>query len=317
MRLGAHTSIAGGISLAVGRAEADGSEALQVFTRNARGWTSPPLLPEEARAFRRGTRRLGLSAIAHGSYLVNLATEDSLLRARSISAVVEELRRCAALAIPCLVLHPGSHPDVQTGLRRVARALDDIHAETAGFAPRVCLEVTAGPGNCLGWRLEHLEEILLQASAPDRLGICLDTCHLFAAGYDISTARGMTAVLDEAIRRFGRRRLRAFHLNDSVGPLGCRRDRHAEFGCGQLGWAGLRALLRDARFRDTPAVLETPGPERYRAMLKTLRALGRPPRRPRRPRPKKPTISATWMVQARVLERVAVRAEAGPSAAKR
>ena len=273
MRLGAQASIAGGISLAVARAHADGAECFQVFTRSARGWTSPPLLPAEARAFRRESRARALPAIAHGSYLVNLATEDSILRERSLHAVVEELRRCAALAIPCLVLHPGSHPDVRSGLRRVARALDDIHAETAGLSPRVCLEVTAGPGHCLGHRLEHLEEVLSLVSAPERVGVCLDTCHLFAAGYDISTARGMREVLDESIRRFGRRRLRCFHLNDSVGPLGCRRDRHAEIGRGTMGLEGFRALVRDVRFLKTPAVLETPRPDRYAATLTRLRAM--------------------------------------------
>lgn len=283
VRLGAQASIAGGISLAIGRAHADGGECLQVFTRSARGWTSPPLPLAEARAFRREARTRALPAIAHGSYLVNLATEDSLLRSRSLAAVVDELQRCAALGIRCLVLHPGSHPHVQTGLRRIARALDDIHAETPGLAPRICLEVTAGQGNCLGHRLEHLEEILLLTAAPERVGICLDTCHLFAAGYDVSTARGMTAVLDESIRRFGRRRIRCFHLNDSVGPLGCRRDRHAEIGKGMLGLGGFRALVNDVRFAGTPAVLETPRPDHYQATLGLLRRMVRPgPRQPAR-----------------------------------
>jgi deoxyribonuclease-4 len=274
--LGAHTSIAGGASLAISRASADGAECLQLFTRSARGWTSPPLPEAEARAFRRAARKTALPAIAHGSYLVNLATEDSVLLGRSVAAVVDELQRCAALSIPCLVLHPGSHPHAPTGLRRIARALDDIHAQTPGLRPRVCLEVTAGQGNCLGFRLEHLEEILLLTAAPDRVGICLDTCHLFAAGYDVSTARGMTAVLDESLRRFGRRRIRCFHLNDSVGPRGCRKDRHAEIGKGLLGLAGLRALVNDARFAGTPAVLETPRPDRYRHTLRRLRGMRRP-----------------------------------------
>ena len=274
--LGAHTSIAGGASLAIGRAGKDGGECLQLFTRSARGWTSPALPEAEARAFRREARKHALPAIAHGSYLVNLATEDAVLRSRSMAAVVDELQRCAALGISCLVLHPGSHPDTALGLRLVARALDAIHAETAGLRPRVCLEVTAGQGNCLGHRLEHLEEILLRTSAPERVGICLDTCHLFAAGYDVSTARGMTAVLDESLRRFGRRRIRCFHLNDSVGPRGCRKDRHAEIGKGLLGLGGFRALINDARFAGTPAVLETPRPESYRTTLRRLRAMLRP-----------------------------------------
>jgi deoxyribonuclease IV len=287
VRLGAHASIAGGISLAVGRAHADGGECLQVFTRNARGWTSPPLPKEEARAFRRAARALCLPAIAHGSYLVNLATEDRVLRRRSLAAVVEELRRCAALGIGCLVLHPGSHPSLEKGVRLIARALDDIHEETRGLSPRICLEVTAGQGNCIGHRLEQLEEIVSLCQAPGRLGICLDTCHLFAAGYDVSTARGMRAVLDESVRRFGVRRIRCFHLNDSVGPLGCRRDRHAEIGKGMLGLLGLRALVNDVRFAGKPAVLETPYPERYAEALALLRGLKRPVRAkgPRRPGP--------------------------------
>jgi len=273
MRLGAHTSTAGGISQAIARAHADGGQSLQVFTRSARGWTSPPLLQAEALSFRRQARARGLTPIAHGSYLVNLATEDPLLRERSLAAVVEELQRCAALGIASLVLHPGSHPDVRTGLRRVARSLDDIHARAPGLGPRVCLEVTAGQGNCLGWRLEHLEEILSRTRHASRLGICLDTCHLFAAGYDVSTEAGMMAVLDESIRRFGLRRIRCFHLNDSVGPLGCRKDRHAELGRGAMGLGGFRALVNDARFRHTPAVLETPRPDRTRETLRRLQSL--------------------------------------------
>jgi len=273
MRLGAHTSTAGGICQAIARAHHHGGTSLQVFTRSARGWTSPPLAEDEARAFRRQARAAALAPIAHGSYLVNLATEDPQLRERSLSAVLDELQRCAALGIPSLVLHPGSHPHLRTGLRRVARALDDIHARTPGLLPRICLEVTAGQGNCLGWRLEHLEDVLMHASDASRLGICLDTCHLFAAGYDVSTEAGMTAVLDESIRRFGRRRIRCFHLNDSVGPLGCRKDRHAEVGRGAMGLRGFRALVNDARFPHTPAVLETPRPDRYRATLRRLQSL--------------------------------------------
>ena len=277
MRLGATTSIAGGISLAIGRAHADGGQCLQVFTRTARGWTSPPLAEAEAKAFRQESRAHGLPAIAHGSYLVNLATEDAVLRERSLSTVVEELRRCAALAIPCLVLHPGSHPDVRVGLRRVARAWTKYMPRQPGFlrafawkSPRA--RATASATDSSTWRKSSRS-----SRRRSGVGVCLDTCHLFAAGYDVSSARGMTAVLDEAIRRFGRRRIRCFHLNDSVGPLGCRRDRHAEIGRGMLGLAGFRALLNDERFLETPAVLETPRPDRYRATLRRLRALARAP----------------------------------------
>jgi len=275
VRIGAQASIAGGVSHAVARARADGGRSFQIFTRSARGWTSPPLDPAEVRGFRRAVRAHRLPAIAHGSYLANLATEDPTLRRRSLAAVVDELRRCSALGIPSLVLHPGVHPDLHRGLRLVARALDEVHAESRGLHPRICLEVTAGQGNALGFRLEHLEEILSSTRDAARVGICLDTCHLFAAGYDISTARGMTGVLDESIRRFGLRRIRCFHLNDSVGPLGCRRDRHAEIGKGKLGLTAFRTLLNDPRFADVPGVLETPGPERYGRALRLLNGMVR------------------------------------------
>jgi len=137
----------------------------------------------------------------------------------------------------------------------------------------VCLEVTAGQGNCLGHRLEHLEEILLRVNAPGRVGVCLDTCHLFGAGYDLSTEAGTERVMDEAVRRFGRRRIRCFHLNDSLRPRGARVDRHADIGRGEIGLAAFRFLVNDARFRDVPAVMETPDPSRYARGLRLLHSL--------------------------------------------
>ncbi len=273
MRLGAHESIAGGVSLAFGRARAHGARSLQIFTRSARGWSAPPLQLEERRAFRRAARLAKVPAIAHGSYLVNLASEDPRVRERSLAAVREELLRCEALGIRSLVFHPGSHPRPRRGLRLVARALDEVHRALPGLGTRVCLEVTAGQGHCLGHRLEELEEILLRVQAPARVGVCLDTCHLFSAGYDLSTEAGTEAVLDEAVRRFGRQRIRCFHLNDSLRARGARVDRHAEIGRGTLGLAPFRFLVNDPRFRNTPAVLETPNPSGYARGLRLLHSL--------------------------------------------
>ena len=273
MRLGAHESVAGGVSLAFGRAAEHGARSLQIFTRSARGWSSPPLAVEERRAFRRAARAARLPAIAHGSYLVNLASEDPVVRARSLEAVRDELLRCEGLGIRSLVLHPGSHPSLRRGLRLVARALDEVHRELPGLSTRVCLEVTAGQGNCLGHRLEHLEEILARVDAPGRVGVCLDTCHLFSAGYDLSSEAGTEAVMDEAVRRFGRRWIRCFHLNDSLRPRGARVDRHAEIGRGSMGLGAFRFLVNDARFRLAPAVLETPDPGRYARGLRLLHSL--------------------------------------------
>ncbi|HEY1905949.1 MAG TPA: deoxyribonuclease IV [Myxococcaceae bacterium] len=273
MKLGAHESVAGGVSLAFGRAAEHGARSLQIFTRSGRAWSSPPLEPEERRAFRRAARATGVPAIAHGSYLVNLASEDPVVRGRSLGAMREELLRCEALGIPSLVFHPGSHPSTRHGLRLVAQALDEVHRELSDVSVRVCLEVTAGQGNCLGHRLEHLEEILSRVDAPGRVGVCLDTCHLFSAGYDLSSEAGTEAVMDEAVRRFGRRRIRCFHLNDSLRPRGARVDRHANIGRGTMGLPAFRYLVNDARFLHTPAVLETPDPGRYRRGLRLLHSL--------------------------------------------
>jgi deoxyribonuclease IV len=273
VRLGAHESVAGGVSLAFSRAAEHGARSVQIFTRSGRAWRCPPLGADEQRAFRRAARAAGVPTIAHGSYLVNLASEDPVVRGRSLEAVQEELLRCEALGIRSLVLHPGSHPSTRHGLRLVARALDEVHRALPGLSTRVCLEVTAGQGNCLGHRLEHLEEILARVGAPGRVGVCLDTCHLFAAGYDLSNEAGTEAVMSEAVRRFGQRRIRCFHLNDSLRPRGARVDRHADIGRGAMGLPAFRYLVNDARFQLTPAVLETPDPGRYARGLRLLHSL--------------------------------------------
>jgi len=273
VRLGAQESVAGGVSLAFGRAAEHGARSVQIFTRSSRCWSSPPLADEECRAFRREARAAEIPAIAHGSYLVNLASEDPLIRDRSLAAVREELSRCEALGIRSLVFHPGSHSSRRRGLRLVARALDEVHRELPGLRVRLCLEVTAGQGNCLGHRLEEIEEILGRVGAPGRVGVCLDTCHLFSAGYDLSTESGTEAVMDEAVRRFGRSRIRCFHLNDSLRPRGARVDRHAEIGRGTMGLSAFRFLVNDARFQSIPAVLETPNPGRYARGLRLLHSL--------------------------------------------
>lgn len=275
MLLGAHESIAGGVSRAFARAEAHGAKSLQLFTKTARGWKAPPLADAERALFRDEAQRSKLPAIAHGSYLVNLGTEDVTLRGRSIECLLDELSRCEALGIPYLVIHPGGHPDEKTGLRQIARGLDEVHAATEGYAARICLENTAGQGSNLGWAFEHLAEILSQVRAPERLGICLDTCHLFAAGHDLSTEQGYARVMADFDARVGLDRVRCFHLNDCKKPLGCRVDRHEEIGEGTLGLECFRALVNDPRFAQTVGVLETPNPEHYPAALAKLRALER------------------------------------------
>ena len=275
MLLGAHESIAGGVSRAFARAEEHGAESLQIFTRSARGWTSPPLSEEERTAFKAEAKRTGLPAVAHASYLVNLATEDAALRKKSLDGLWEELSRCEALGVASLILHPGSHPDEQAGTRLVAEAINGLHVRAKGFKSRLCLEVTAGQGSSLGWRFEQIAAILDHVKAKARVGICLDTCHLFAAGYDLSSEKGCRDVLAEFDTVVGVDKVCAFHLNDCKKELGCRVDRHEELGVGTLGLAPFRVLVNDERFRGVPAVLETPSPERYAEALGLLKGLRR------------------------------------------
>lgn len=275
MLIGAHESISGGASQAIDRAIAHGAASVQIFTRSARSWRASPLDPAEGHAFRHKAATANVAAIAHGTYLANLASADPALRTRSVKCVADELARCEALGIRSLVLHPGSHPNPQRGLRLVARSLGELHRATRGLEAAVCLEVTAGQGVSLGWRFEHLAEIFERASGSDRLGVCLDTCHLHAAGYDLKSPSGYESVFDEFDRVVGFERLRCFHLNDCKKSLGCRVDRHEEIGKGTLGLGVFRRLVNDRRFEKLVAVLETPHPERYGHSIALLSSMVR------------------------------------------
>ena len=275
MLIGAHESIAGGPSKAFARAEEHGAKSLQIFTRSARGWSSPPLTDEECAAFRAEADRTGLPVIAHGSYLANLGTEDQSLRQKSIEAVLDELTRCERLGVPYLVIHPGSHPDEARGIAQIASALDQIHAATPRFKAKICLEVTAGQGSAIGWRFEHLAAILSAVCKEARLGCCLDTCHLYAAGHDFVSRAGYAQVLCALDKAVGLSRVKCFHLNDCKKPLGCRVDRHEEIGEGTIGKPGFKALVNDPRFAQAVAVLETPSPERYGQAIRLLESLVR------------------------------------------
>ena len=257
--LGAHMSIAGGLDRAFARAEAVGGTALQIFTKNASQWRGKAIDDASARAFRAAWEKSGIGPVlAHASYLINLAAPDAELWAKSKAAFLDELQRCARLGIPWLVLHPGSHrgEGEEAGLTRVVTALQEILADSPAEVG-VLLENTAAQGDYLGGRFEHLAEIL--ARVPQgRLGVCFDTCHAFAAGYDLAGAEGYRLVMDEFDRRVGVESIRAFHLNDSLKGLGSRVDRHEQIGRGAIGRAGFAALMTDARFTAIPKILETP-----------------------------------------------------------
>ena len=273
MLLGAHESTAGGLAGAFARGEADGAEAIQIFTRSSRMWAAKPLDPAEIERFRSEAKRTGLGASAsvHATYLVNLGSDAGDLRDKSIAAFTDELQRCDALAVPFLVVHPGSHADAERGLRNVAAALDEIFAHHRGDC-LVLLETAAGQGNALGRSFEELRSMRDQVRQRDRVAICLDTCHVFAAGYDLASAAGY----DEVFQRFddvlGLSLLKTFHLNDSKKPLGCRVDRHEHPGEGCIGREAFVRLINDPRFATIPACLELP-PEGNKASLGKLRGL--------------------------------------------
>src|SRR5215210_149399 len=260
-RLGAHLSIAGGLPRAVDRAKAARCESLQIFTKSAGQWRARPLPPDEVALFKQRVAETGLRpVISHNSYLINLAAAIPALREQSIASLAEEIDRAEALGLFGLVMHPGSHTtgSEQDGLRLIAEALLGLLADRREGKTMILLEHTAGQGTNLGHRFEHLAAIIDAAGATSRLGVCLDTCHLLTAGYDICSQEGYDTTFREFDRIVGLERLKAFHLNDSKKPCGSRVDRHEHIGKGCLGLEPFRRLLNDPRFHELPMLLETP-----------------------------------------------------------
>ncbi len=289
MLIGAHMSVAGGVHTAFARAEVVDCTALQIFVKNASQWAAKPLSDEIVRLFADERARTGIDRIvAHNSYLINLGSPDEALWEKSIAALVDELERCEALDLGGLVAHPGSHVGTgeDAGLARIARGLDEAFRRTKGGRCPVLLETTAGQGTNLGYRFEHLARIRDASSNPERIGWCLDTCHVFAAGYELRTAEGVAATFDRFDEVCGIDRLGAIHLNDSLKPFESRRDRHAHIGEGEIGRDGFAALVRDPRLAGVPMVLETPKGETMKEdarnldLLRALAAGENPKRRP-------------------------------------
>ena len=259
--LGAHMSIAGGYFEAVERAHRAGCDCVQIFTKNNNQWNARPIDSEEIEAFRGALAKRGVGhPLSHSSYLINLASPDDPLWRKSIDAMVVELRRAAQLGIPYVVLHPGASTtsSEKAGLRRVTKALNEVFRQTRKQGAGVLLETTAGQGTCLGHAFEHLAEILDRSQSPERLGVCLDTCHVFAAGHALSDQAAYERLMDRFDDSIGLDRIKAFHLNDSKRELGSRVDRHDHIGRGHVGVEGFRLLVNDPRFHEVPMYLETP-----------------------------------------------------------
>jgi deoxyribonuclease-4 len=292
MITGAHESVSGGLHLALGRATVDGCAALQIFTKNSNQWREPELDPAKLTAFRAAHAEAGnIPILAHTSYLINLGTEDEALLQRSKDALVAEVVRSSALGIAFVVLHPGAHNGAgeTVGIARVAESLAEVLTRTEGQSARILIENTAGQGTSLGCTFEHIAGIFDGVGAEKvdaRMGVCFDTQHCFASGYDISTDAGY----EETFKRFdslvGLGRLRAFHLNDSKKPLASRVDRHEHIGEGNLGLATFWRLANDPRFEAIPGVLETEpreGDHPYRdevSLVRGLKGAARPKKAP-------------------------------------
>lgn len=294
-------SIAGGYHKAVERAAACRCQCVQMFTGNPRSFPTPAtpsgsgksstrskcrrrakaITSRQAERFRAALAESGIvHPMAHDAYLINLASPQRPLRRSSINALVQELHRAEILGIPYVVMHPGAYTTgtERQGLRRVIRALDEIHARCHAIRARCLLETTAGQGTSIGWRFEHLAAILDGVRDPDRLGVCFDTCHVFAAGYPLNTKREYQATMKALNQTVGLERVKAFHLNDSRAGLGSRVDRHEHIGRGKMGLQPFRLLLADRRFGKIPMYLETPkgqenGVDMDAVNLRTLRGL--------------------------------------------
>jgi len=292
MWLGAHLGIADGLAEAVHEGRRIGCDALQIFSKSPQMWAGPAIAPEAAEAFRAAVREDGIRATAvHHGYLANLGSPKAAGLKRSRSTFLDEVRRADLLGVDGLIFHPGAHlgSGVDAGLRTIAESLTFILEKLPESRVRLLLENAAGQGTTLGSTFEELAGVLTQVDRPDRLGVTLDTCHLFAAGFDFRTDAGYGDLVDRIDRVLGRGTVRAFHLNDSKAGAGSHLDRHENIGKGGIGLEGFRHIVTDPRWNEIPGYLETPlddrGYSRYAADLRTLRSLGEPSAATPKPRP--------------------------------
>lgn len=272
-------SIAGGLHTAVERALSAGCTALQMFVKNNNQWRGKPLTDKDVATYKEALSNANLGpVVVHDTYLINLCAVDPVTLQRSREALQDELERCERLGIPYLNLHPGSHMGAgeQAGIDRIAESLDIVHERTKGFQVKSVLETTAGQGSAIGYTFEHLRAIIDHVAEPSRMAVCVDTCHIFAAGYDIVSEKGFERTFEEFDAVVGLDRLVAFHVNDSKKGLGSRVDRHEHIGKGTIGLEGFRHLMNDPRFAGIPKLLETPKSDDLhedRENLATLRGL--------------------------------------------
>jgi len=283
MLFGAHCSTAGGVWAALQRCKRIKGDVCQLFVKNNMQWFGKPFSAEDLAAYadERAANRFAC-VFGHTGYLINLGGPASENRDRSLKSLIQEIELATQLGLPFLVLHPGAHLGAgeAAGIKQIVAGLDQVIAATRRSPVRVALENTAGQGTCLGHRIEHLAAIFDRVKKPERLGVCLDTAHFFAAGYDIRTPKGWNAAIREVASLIGLKQILAFHLNDSKTPLGSRVDRHEHIGKGYLGKQAFRHIVNDARFKKHPGCLETPKSEDLHedvqnlAVLRSLAGMG-------------------------------------------
>lgn len=276
MLLGAHMSIAGGVHIALERGQSIGCDIVQIFTKSSNQWKAKPLSDEAVRLFSEAKKATGISTVVgHTSYLINLAAPDTLTHDKSLKSLREELERAEALALPHLVMHPGSHKGEgeAAGLKKIAKSIDAAHKCLPGLRVKLTLEITAGQGTNLGFRFEQIAQIMDTIKEPERLSVCFDTCHAFTAGYDIRTRKAYLATIRKFDRIIGLRNLGVIHLNDAKKELASRIDRHEHIGKGQIGLDGFRWLLNDRRFSRIPMSLETPKGKELKEDVENLATL--------------------------------------------
>jgi len=277
--LGAHMSIAGGVGNAFIEGKKVNCDAIQIFTKSSRQWASKPYSKEEIEQFHINRKETGIgTVVAHDSYLLNMGSPDAALRTRSVAAFIDELERCEILGVTNLIAHPGAHVGAGEldGIKTIARSLDEVHKACPGYTAKVTLEITAGQGSNLGYRFEQIGNMIDATRESDRLRVCFDTEHAFAAGYDIRTRDGYERTFGEFDEAIGIEILAAFHLNDSKKEFNSRVDRHEHIGKGFIGIEAFRMLVNDRRFWGLPMCLETPkGPDlkEDRENLELLRSL--------------------------------------------
>jgi deoxyribonuclease-4 len=269
-------SIEGGVENAPLRGKKAGCQVIQIFTKNNNRWNSRQLTDKDINSFKKNSFDTGvIPSASHTAYLINLASPNTEIYKKSLEAFYDEMERAERLGLPYLIFHPGAHlgSGENTGLKKIADSINILLKKVSNFKLMLLLETTAGQGSHLGYKFEHLSEIIKMVDEREKIGVCLDTCHIFAAGYDISSEYGYKKTFEDFNKIIGIDKLKAFHINDSKKELGSRVDRHEHIGKGKIGLAAFRLLLNDPRFKDISMILETPKGKTMREDKKNLSVL--------------------------------------------